>query len=158
MPNGEITIEEQRLMELQQARMADEMAAEEEREEETEKGAAKPAEEQFINKGEAILLLAFTGLVAVVSWALDFIPFAGWIINLIINIFVGFAFFIWLTGKIAKGAPKKWIKALYYGAAGSFFGGYFGAIIYLLIQDQKMLGKVAGKLGEEIEGIAKKAI
>ncbi len=148
-----MTIEQERMVQLEQDRIADEMAAEEELEE----GAkAKPAEEHYISPGEAILLLAFTGLVALISWAFDFIPFLGWIINLIINLLVGLTLFIWVSGKVAKGASVKWYKAIYYGAAGSFFGGYLGAIIYLLIQDRKILGKVAGKLGESVEKVAQK--
>ena len=118
MPNGEITIEEQRLMQLQQARMAEEMAAEEA--DEAQK-TAKPAETHFINSGEATIMLAFTGIIeaiqAVVDW-LNLAFFIGEIINIIITIFVGFVLFIWLTGKIAKGAPKKWYKAIYWGAVG----------------------------------------
>jgi uncharacterized membrane protein len=148
------TIEDQRAMELAQ----NQLSAERETEPTAEESAAKPAEERFISSGEAILLLAFTGIIAIISWAFNFIPYVGWVLNLIINIAVGGILLLWLTGKIAKGAPKKWYKAIYYGAAGSFFGGYFGAIIWLLIQDRKILGKVAGKLGEEMEKTAKKAI
>lgn len=150
------TIEDEWSMELTQGQIASENAAEET--EETQEAAAKTAEGHFINSGEATLLLAFTGAMAGISWLLDFIPYVGWIINAIINFFAGFILFIWMTGKVAKGAPKKWYKAIYYGAAGSFFGGYFGAIIYLLIQDRKVLGKVAGELGEKIEEQAKKVM
>ena len=158
MPNGTTTIEDEWSMELAQNQIAAENMAEEIEEEETEESKPIKTEERFINPGEAVLLLAFTGIMAGVSWLLDFIPYIGWIINIVINILIGFVLFIWLTTKVAKGAPKKWYKAIYYGAAGSFFGGYFGAIIYLLIQDRKFLGKVAGKLGEEIEKQAKKVM
>lgn len=148
-------IEDQREMELRQNQLAAEKEAESVEE---GGGAVKPATERFINSGEAILLLAFTGIIAIISILLDFIPLMGWLANLLINLAVGGLLLLWLTGKVARGAPKKWYKAIYYGAAGSFFGGYFGAIIWLLIQDRKVLGKVAGNLGEKIEEQAKKVM
>ncbi len=151
--NGEtMTIEEERMMQLEQDQIADEASAE--KEEESETGSkTKPAEEHYINAGEAILLLAFTGFIELLQWALDLIPYVGWVVNIIISFFVGGIIFLWLTGKIAKGAPKKWLKAVYYGAAGGalpIIPGYLGVIIYLLIQDRKILGKTAGKIMEKI--------
>ncbi len=116
--------------------------------------AEKAKEEHFINTGEAALLLAFTGAIEVICWILDFIPYLGWIINIVITVIVGGILLIWLTGKVAKGAPKKWYKAIYWGAVGGaipIVPGYLGAIIWLLVQDRKILGKVAGKLGEAVE-------
>ncbi len=141
-------IENQRAMELAQKRNQEEPT-------EAEEGGegAKPREERFINSGEAILLLAFTGAVEIIQWALDMVPYVGWIVNGGIAFFVGGIIFIWLTGKIAKGAPKKWYKAVYYGAVGGalpVIPGFLGAIIYLLIQDRKILGQAAGKLMEKI--------
>ncbi len=157
MPNGETTtIEEERMMRLEQERLAGEKQQEEQEEVAAEQ--VKPEEQHFINSGEATLLLAFTGAVAGIMCLFDLIPYAGWVINIIIALFVGGILLLWLTGKVAKGAPKKWYKAIYYGAAGSFFGGYFGAIIWLLIQDRKILGKVAGGLSEKIEEQAKKVM
>jgi len=151
-------IENEQLAELEQRRAEERLAEEKSQQGVEGEGAAKPAEEHFINSGEAVLLLAFTGIIAIISVVLDWLPYFGWIINLIINLAVGGILLLWLTGKVAKGAPKKWYKAIYYGALGSFFGGYFGAIIWLLIQDRKVLGKVAGKLGEKIEEQAKKVM
>lgn len=168
MENDEMTIEDQQAMELEQARLADERAAEEKASEETaeeetteetaaEKGKkAKSAKGPFINAGEATLLLAFTGFMELVQWALDFVPFLGWAINIAISGIVGFIVYIWVSGKITKGAPKKWLKAIYYGAAGSaipIIPGYCGAIIYLIYQDRQFLGKTMGKIGELIEKI-----
>jgi len=140
----ENTIEEQRMMELEQARMAEESSAQE-----TAKAKTEPR--HFIESGEAALLLAFTGCIEIVQWLLDMVPYVGWIVNGGIAFFVGLIFFIWLNGKISKGAPKKWYKAVYAGAAGSIIPiipGYFGAIIYLYLEDHKLLKKVFGKAGE----------
>lgn len=139
------TIEEKRQEQLNRSRKD---AAEEESEE--TKRASPP---RFINAGEAIILLAFTGAIEILQWALDLIPYLGWIINIIISGFVLFVLFIWLTGKIAQGAPKKWLKALWYGAFGGVLPvipGFLGAIIYLLMQDWKIFGKIFGKLGEKV--------
>ncbi len=147
------TNEDERLMRLQQSRQADETAGEEATGEEAT-GEEKAKEEHFINTGEAALLLAFTGAIEVICWILDFIPYLGWIINIVITVIVGGILLIWLTGKVAKGAPKKWYKAIYWGAVGGaipIVPGYLGAIIWLLVQDRKILGKVAGKLGEAVE-------
>jgi hypothetical protein len=158
MANGAATTENEWAMQLNQNALASENAAEAEGATETGEAAAKPAEQRFISDGEAPLLLAFFGAVAGIQGTFDLIPYVGWIINVGITLVAGGIFFIWLTGKVAKGAPKKWYKALWYGALGSFFGGYFGAIMYLLMQDRRILGKVAGKFGEKIEKIAKKTI
>ncbi len=161
MDDETIAIEEDRMMQLEQDRIADEAYAEEE-EESTTGAGAKPAEEHYISSGEAILLLAFTGLVEVIQWAVDLLNIAfglGIIINAIITGLVFGILAIWMTGKVAKGAPKKWYKALWYGAGGGvlpIIPGFLGAIIYLLIQDRKILGKIGGKLGEEAEKLATK--
>jgi hypothetical protein len=156
MPDEEMTIEDRQAMELTQNQLASEQAAESAEEEKT---AAKPAEGRYINSGEATLLLAFFGSLEIVQWLLDMIPYAGWIINVGIAFFAGFIFFIWLSGKIAKGAPKKWYKAVYYGAAGSalpIIPGYLGAIIYLYMEDHQLLKKIGGKLGETAGKIMEK--
>ncbi len=111
------TNEDERLMRLQQSRQADETAGEEATGEEAT-GEEKAKEEHFINTGEAALLLAFTGAIEVICWILDFIPYLGWIINIVITVIVGGILLIWLTGKVAKGAPKQWYKAIYWGAVG----------------------------------------
>ncbi len=154
MPYETTTIEEERMMQLEQDRIADEAYAEEE--EELAEGKQQSKTQHFINSGEAILLVAATGFIEIIQWALDFIPYVGWVINAGISFFVGFIIYIWLSGKIARGAPKKWLKAIYYGAAGGaipIVPGYFGAIIYLIYQDRQFLGKVAGKIGKLIEKI-----
>jgi hypothetical protein len=156
MAKDAATIENEWAMQLNQGALANENAAEGATE--TGKAAAKPAEQRFISGGEAPLLLAFTGAVAGIMAFFDLIPYVGWVINVIIAFIVGGILLLWLTGKIARGAPKKWYKAIYYGAAGSFFGGFFGAIIWLLMQDRKILGKIAGELGEKIEEQAKKVM
>lgn len=156
MPNGAATIEDQRMMELQQKRLMDERTEEETAESGKE---AKPAAEHFFNSGEMILAMAFTGAIEIIQWLLDLVPYAGWIVNGGITFVVGFSLFIWLTGKVAQGAPKRWYKAVYYGAAGGalpVIPGFLGAIIWLLIQDRKILGKVAGKAGEALEKTIKK--
>ncbi len=146
------TIENQQAMELAQNQITNERGVEPE----TEEGAAKPAEERFINSGEVTLLLAFTGAVEGIQQAIDWLNLAfgiGTIINVAITLAVLFILVLWLTGKVAKGAPKKWYKALYYGAVGGalpIIPGFLGSIIYLLIQDRKILGKTAGKLMEKI--------
>ena len=158
MADENATIEEERMMQLEEARIADEeasAAAEEEETDETQGKPAKSAPDHFINGGEAALLLAFTGLVEIIQWAVDFLDviLIGILINGAITIFVGFILFIWVSGKVADGAPKSWFKAIYYGAVGGalpVIPGFLGAIIYLLIQDRKILGKVAGELGEKI--------
>ncbi len=155
MDEDTTTIEEERMMQLEQNRIADETSAEEE--EESGAGAmAKPAEKHYINSGEAILLVAATGFIEIIQWALDLIPYVGWVINAGISFFVGFIIYIWLSGKITRGAPKKWLKAIYYGAAGGaipIIPGYCGAIIYLIYQDRQFLGKAMGKIGKIIEKI-----
>ncbi len=160
--NGDtMAIEEERMMQLEQDRIADEAYAEEDEESETS-AKAKPAEKHYISSGEAILLLAFTGLIELIQWAVDLLNLAfgiGIIINVVITGIVFGILAVWMTGKVAKGAPKKWYKALYYGAGGGvlpIIPGFLGAIIYLLIQDRKILGKVAGKLGEAVEKAAQK--
>jgi hypothetical protein len=153
MMDETMIIEDQRAMELTQNQLATEREAEPTEEGE---GAAKPKAEHFINSGEAVLLLAFTGSVEIIQWILDMVPYAGWIVNGGISFFVGFIIYIWLSGKIARGAPKKWLKAIYYGAAGGaipIIPGYCGAIIYLIYQDRQFLGKVAGKIVKLIEKI-----
>ncbi|MFH0803854.1 MAG: hypothetical protein V1877_01930, partial [Candidatus Tagabacteria bacterium] len=85
MADEAMTIEEQRAMELTQNQLASERLAEPAKDEE----AAKPAKEHFINSGEAILLLAFTGFIELLQWALDLIPYVGWVVNIIISFFVG---------------------------------------------------------------------
>ncbi len=160
MDDETTTIEEERMMQLEQSRIADEASAEEE--ESSMETKAKTAEEHYISSGEAVLLLAFTGLIEVIQWIVDLLNLAfgiGIIINAIITGFVFGILAIWMTGKVAKGAPKKWYKALYYGAGGGvlpIIPGFLGAIIYLLIQDRKILGKVAGKLGGGVEKVAQK--
>jgi len=153
--NGDtMTIEEERMMQLEQNRIADEMTLEEEGE--SAEGKQKSKTQHFINSGEAILLVATTGFIEIIQWALDFIPYVGWVINVGISFFVGFTIYIWLSGKITKGAPKKWLKAIYYGAAGGaipVIPGYCGAIIYLIYQDRQFLGKAMGKMGKLIEKI-----
>lgn len=142
-------------MELRQNQLANEGAAEAETGEE----AAKPAEEHFINSGEMTLLSAFFGSLEIVQWLLDMIPYVGWVINGGIAFFAGFIFFIWLNGKISKGAPKKWYKAVYYGAAGSaipIIPGYLGAIIYLYLQDHQLLKKIGGEVGKIAGKVMKK--
>lgn len=147
MPNGATTIEEQQAMELTQNQLADERTAEEAGEAKKEK--QQPKIRQFINGGEAILLLAATGFIEIIQWLLDLIPYAGWIANGGISILVAMTLFIWLTGKVAQGAPKSWYKVIWLGALGGalpVIPGQLGAIIYLLIQDRKLLGKIGGKL------------
>ncbi len=144
MPD-QATTENEQAVELAQSQRAGELAAE------TEPAAegAKPGAERFISSGEAILLLAFTGSTEIIQWLLDLVPYAGWIVNGGITFVVGFSLIIWLTGKVAKGAPKKWYKAVYYGAVGGalpVIPGFFGSIIYLLMQDRKLLGQTASKL------------
>ncbi len=120
---------------------------------------AAQSSQRFIDSGEAVLLAATTGLTELIQWALDLVPYVGWIINGGITFVVGFGLFIWVSGKVAKGAPKKWYKAIYWGAVGGalpVIPGYLGSIIYLLIQDRKILGKIAGKMGEEAEEKLKK--
>lgn len=151
--------ENQQAMELAQNQLAQERLAEPSEEE-----GAKPAGQRFINAGEAPLLLAFTGVVEGVQQVVDWLNLAfgaGTIINAAITAAVLFVLFIWVTGKVAKGAPKKWYKVIYLGAAGGvipIIPGQIGAIIWLLIQDRKILGKVAGELGEKIEKQAKKVM
>lgn len=147
MPNGATTIEEQQAMELTQNQLADERTAEEAGEAKKEKQQSKIR--QFINGGEAILLLAATGFIEIIQWLLDLIPYAGWIANGGISILVAMTLFIWLTGKVAQGAPKSWYKVIWLGLVGGalpVIPGQLGAIIYLLIQDRKLLGKIGGKL------------
>lgn len=150
--------EEKRLMRLEEQRRAQEMTEEEEK---TEEGTIKPPEEHFINTGEAALLLAFTGAGEGITWLLDFIPFAGWVISIIaVTAPVGGILLIWMTGKVAKGAPKNWYRAIYWGAVGGaipIIPGYLGSIIWLLMQDRKILSKIGGKLGETLGKIAAKA-
>jgi hypothetical protein len=146
MPDDISTTEKKRQEQLNQSRK-DEGEGGETQEKEKQK-----AKTRFINSGEAIILLAFTGGVEIVQWALDLIPFVGWVVNIIISGLVFLILFIWLMGKIGQGAPKKWLKALWYGAAGGVIPivpGFLGAIIYLLMQDWKIFGKVFGKLGEK---------
>lgn len=134
MPTGATATEQERAMNLAENQSAGQR---------TEKSAAAPTQKHFINFGEAALLLAFTGCVEAIQLILDFIPFLGWLVNTVIAFLMGLVFFIWLNGKISKGAPKKWYKAIYGGAAGSIIPiipGYFGAIIYLLIQDRNIPG------------------
>ncbi|PIQ69646.1 MAG: hypothetical protein COV90_00225 [Candidatus Tagabacteria bacterium CG11_big_fil_rev_8_21_14_0_20_41_11] len=165
MDDETTTIEEERMMQLEQQRLAAER--QQEKQEEEEAGAearAKPAKGHYISSGEAVLLLAFTGAVEIIQAIVDWLNLAfmiGTIINAIITAFVFGILAIWMIGKVAKGAPKKWYKALYYGAGGGvlpIIPGFLGAIIYLLIQDRKILGKVAGKLGEDVEKVVKKAM
>ena len=159
MPEDEATtIENEQLAELEQKRTADERM--EEGRAESEEGI-KPATGHFFDSGEVILALAFTGSTEIIQWLLDMVPYVGWIANGGIAFVVGFSMLLWLTGKIAKGAPKKWYKAVYYGAAGGaipVIPGFLGAIIWLLIQDRKILGKVAGKAGGTLEKNLKKAM
>ncbi len=134
-------------MKLEQARQTGETNAQ-------EKAGAKPESKHFIESGEAALLLAFTGCVEIIQWLLDMVPYVGWVVNGGISFFLGLIFYIWLTGKISKGAPKKWYKAIYAGSVGSvipIIPDYFGAIIYLYIQDHKLLKKIGGKAGEMAE-------
>lgn len=148
------TIEEERKMRLTQETQGAERAEE-------EKAQKKTGVRQFINSGEAILLLAATGFIEIIQWLFDLIPYAGWAANGGISLLVALTLFIWLTGKVSQGAPKSWYKAIWLGALGGVLPvipGQLGAIIYLLIQDRKILGKVAGKLGEEIEEQAKKVM
>lgn len=165
MPPKENTIEDDQLMELEEARAAslaesrraDERAAEEATESKSETVA--PAEKHFINSGEATLLLAFTGFIEIIQWLLDMVPYAGWILNGGLSLFMGLIFFIWLTGKIAKGAPKKWYKAVYYGAAGGalpIIPGYLGVMIYLILDDHQLLKKAFGKIGETAQKMMQK--
>lgn len=159
MADETMTIEDQRMMELEQARFADEKAAEEASEESAGDAAAKPAVRRFINSGEAPLLLAFTGAIDAVQWLFDFIPYFGWILNVIIAFPVGFILYIWIKGKMAKGAPKKWYKVLFAGAGGSIIPiipGYFGAIIWLILEDRQTLKKAFGKLGKVAEKVMEK--
>jgi uncharacterized membrane protein len=157
MPDETMTIKDEQAIQLKQSQIAAERAA-------GEAGRAKkgkPKEEHFINSGEAILLLAATGSLEIIQWLLDLIPYVGWIVNGGISILVAMTLFIWLTGKVAQGAPKSWYKVIWLGAFGGalpVIPGQLGAIIYLLIQDRKLLGKIGGKLGEEAEKLAQKAI
>ena len=156
MPDEINTIEEQRLMRLQQMREKAENEAEEETGEEPKTGPGK----RFINSGEAIILLAATGFVEIVQWALDFIIYLGWIVNVGISILVAIALFIWATGKVAQGAPKSWYKIIWAGAFGGaipVIPGQLGAIIVLIALDWKWLGKIMGeKLGGKLEQLAAK--
>ena len=158
MSDGETTIiEEERMMQLEQERLAGER--QEEEQEETSEVNQQSKAQQFINSGEAIILLAATGLIEIIQWVLDLIPYVGWLINAGISLLVALALFIWMTGKVAQGAPKSWYKAIWLGAIGGVLPvipGQLGAIIYLLIQDRKLLGKIGGKLGEETEKLATK--
>ncbi|OHA16043.1 MAG: hypothetical protein A3A10_02510 [Candidatus Tagabacteria bacterium RIFCSPLOWO2_01_FULL_42_9] len=150
--DDETTSEEQRLINLQQARLADEKSAQ-------TQAAAKPESRRFINSGEAIFLLAFTGIVEAIQMVLDFIPFLGLALNAVIAFFVGFVLYIWVKGKIAKGAPKKWQTALFAGAGGSilpFVPGYLGAIIWLILEDRQLLKKAFGKVGEMAQKLSVK--
>ncbi|MDP3052286.1 MAG: hypothetical protein Q8N42_02140 [bacterium] len=155
MPDDEIaTIENEQMMRLEQERLASER-----QEEETAKGKQQSKTQQSINSGEAIILLAATGFIEIIQWALDLIPYVGWVVNGGISILVAMALFIWATGKVAQGAPKSWYKVIWLGAFGGalpVIPGQLGAIIYLLIQDRKLLGKIGGKLGEETEKLATK--
>ncbi len=141
-------------MQLEQERLADER-----QEEETTKGKQQPKTQQFINSGEAIMLSAATGFIEIIQWLFDLIPYAGWVVNGGISILVALALFIWATGKVAQGAPKSWYKVIWLGAFGGVLPvipGQLGAIIYLWMQDWKLLGKIGGKLGEEAEKLAAK--
>ncbi len=164
------------MMELKQTRLADERAEEEA---EGEQSAAKPAS-HLINSGEAALLLGFTGFIELVQWGLDAapailtsIPVIGWVLgpgmsaaaffaNILIALFVGGSLLLWVNGKVAKGAPRKWYKIIYIGATGSvipIIPGYLGAIIYLLILDRKILGKIATRaLGEKTIRLTEKRL
>ena len=157
MPNDEIaTIENERMMQLEQERLAGERQKEEQGK--TAEGKQSKTQ-QFINSGEAIMLLAATGFIEIIQWLFDLIPYAGWVVNGGISILVAMALFIWATGKVAQGAPKSWYKAIWLGAFGGalpVIPGQLGAIIYLLMQDRKLLGKIGGKLGEEAEKLATK--
>ena len=102
MPNGETTtIENERMMQLEQERLAAEK-----QEEETAKGKQQSKTQQFINSGEAIILLAAMGFIEIIQWLFDLIPYAGWVVNGGISILVAMALFIWATGKVAQGASK----------------------------------------------------
>ncbi len=132
-------------MRLQQTRGKAETEAEEKEAGKAKAGAAK----RFINSGEAIILLAATGFIEIIQWALDLIPYVGWVVNGGISFLVAMVLLIWMTGKVAQGAPKSWYKAIWFGAFGGaipVIPGQLGAIIYLLMQDRKIFGKIGGKL------------
>lgn len=145
MPNGATTTEEQRMMNLEQARRADEVDSQ------NQQRSTATTPKHFIGSGEFAIFSTFLGVIEIAQLLLDFIPFIGWVVNVVISLFIGLIFYFWLNGKINKGAPKKWYKAIYAGAGGSIIPiipGYFGAIMYLYIQDHKLLGKIGKAMGD----------
>jgi len=173
-----MTIEDNRLMELEQARLADERAEAETEEEQS----ADALPRHLINTGEAALLLGFTGFIELLQWLIDGLPAAltatvqivpglgqalGVVMgpalegvsiaaNIIITLFVGGTLLFWVHGKTQRGAPKKWYKVIYIGATGAvipIIPGFLGAIIYLVMIDRKAFGKLGTKLMEKAEKI-----
>ncbi len=165
MPPETMTIEDERLMNLEEARRADEMAQEEAAENQT----AAPG--HFINSGEASLILGFAAFIVLAQWGLEAIPalvtsipvigwliggamaMAGYAINIVVTIFALLILLLWVNGKVAKGAPRKWYKIIIIGAFGNvipFVPGFLGAIIYLIMTDHKIFGKLGTKLIEKM--------
>lgn len=164
MPPETMTIEDERLMNLEEARRAEEMAQEEAAENQT----ATPS--HFINSGEASLILGFAAFIVLAQWGLEALPtlvagipiigwiiggamtMAGYVVNIIITIFALLILLLWTNGKVAKGAPKSWYKTIIIGAFSNvlpFVPGFLGAIIYLIMTDRKIFGKLGTKLIEK---------
>lgn len=160
-----MTIEDERLMNLEEARRADEMA----REEAAENQTAAPS--HFINSGEASLILGFAAFIVLAQWGLEVIPtlvtsipiigwliggamtMAGYVANFVLTILILLILLLWVNGKVAKGAPKNWYKIIIIGAFGNvipFVPGFLGAIIYLIMTDHKIFGKIGTKMIEKL--------
>lgn len=160
-----MTIEDERLMNLEESRRAEEMA----REEAEENQPAVPS--HFINSGEATLILGFAGLIVLAQWGLEALPamvaaipvigwlvggamtMAGFVANAVVTILALLIFLLWVNGKVGKGAPKSWYKVIIIGAFGNvlpYVPGFLGAIIYLLMIDRKIFGKLGTKLMEKL--------
>ncbi len=136
--NSTIETGENRLGQLNQARNDSDEASAQQEEETTEEQKETP-KQQFIGSGEAIILIGFTGMLELLQWGLDFIPFLGWAINAVIAVLAGLALIFWVSPKTARGAPKSWYWTIILGGVGSalpIIPGYLGAIIYLIVQDR----------------------